>query len=133
MASLFERLEAARGAGGGPPHPAGLADSVLRNVRRTLNARQGCCQTRRDLGLPDLGDLSEEASEAVPAVARAVRLQLERFEPRLRQVTVRPAPSEETAGGFTFAISATLADGSRPGLLRFDAVVGRDGQVRLKD
>lgn len=132
MASLFERLEAARDAGGGLTQ-ANLADSVLRNVRRILNARQGCCQTRRDLGLPDLGNLSEEASEAVPAVARAVRLQLERFEPRLRHVAVRPTFSGEVAGGFTFAISATLADDSRPGPLRFDAVVGRDGQVRVAE
>lgn len=129
MASLFERLEAACGDGGEPQPQASLANSVLGNVRRILNARQGCCQTRRDLGLPDLGDLSEEASEAVPAVAQAVRLQLERFEPRLRHVVVRPAPSVETAGGFAVAISATLAGGS----LRFDAVVRRDGQVRLKD
>lgn len=133
MASLFERLEAASVGGAIQPPPSSQAESVLSNVRRILNARQGCCQTRHDFGLPDVVHLSDEASEAVPEIGRAVKLLLERFEPRLRNITVRPMPTAEMMSVYTFAISATLSDDARGGGLRFDAVVDRDGQVHLKN
>lgn len=134
MASLFERLEATSAQGGtreGEAVGAPGAGSVLASVRRILNARQGSCPTRRDLGLPDLKAVAQEASDAIPAIGRAVKAQIERFEPRLRQVVVRPADPADTPGSLAFAISAVLADAARPDALRFQAVIARDGQVRL--
>ena len=135
MASLFERLEAAREPGVGSPEtiPArSLPDSVLTNVRAILNARQGCCETRPDYGMPDLNDISREASETIPAIARAVKLQLETFEPRLRQVQVRPLPSSDAPGEFAFSVSAVLIDGEDGEAMRFDTVLGNDRHMRLR-
>jgi len=135
VASLFERLEAAREPGVGSPEtiPArSLPDSVLINVRAILNARQGCCETRPDYGMPDLNDISREASETIPAIARAVKLQLETFEPRLRQVQVRPLPLSDAPGEFAFAVSAVLIDGEDGEAMRFDTVLGNDRQMRLR-
>lgn len=135
MASLFERLEAAREPGAGSPEtfPArSLPDSVLTNVRAILNARQGCCETRPDYGMPDLNDISREASETIPAIARAVKLQLETFEPRLRQVQVRPLPISDAPGEFAFSVSAVLIDGEDGEAMRFDTVLGNDRHMRLR-
>ena len=135
MASLFERLEAAREPGVGSPEtiPArSLPDSVLTNVRAILNARQGCCETRPDYGMPDLNDISREASETIPAIARAVKLQLETFEPRLRQVQVRPLPISDAPGEFAFGVSAVLIDGEDGEAMRFDTVLGNDRHMRLR-
>lgn len=135
MASLFERLEAAREPGVGSPETTpvrSLPDSVLTNVRAILNARQGCCETRPDYGMPDLNDISREASETIPAIARAVKLQLETFEPRLRQVQVRPLPLSDAPGEFAFSVSAVLIDGGDGEAMRFDTVLGNDRQMRLR-
>ncbi len=64
--SLFERLEAATD---GPPVAAGevdrwaVADSVLANVRRILNARQGCCETRVAVTLEPSTEAKEGSKE----------------------------------------------------------------------
>jgi type VI secretion system protein len=105
---------------------------VLTNVRAILNARQGCCETRPDYGMPDLNDISREASETIPAIARAVKLQLETFEPRLRQVQVRPLPSSDAPGEFAFSVSAVLIDGEDGEAMRFDTVLGNDRHMRLR-
>ncbi|CAD5293924.1 Type VI secretion system protein [Bosea sp. 62] len=135
MASLFERLETAREPGVGSPDAApqlGLSDSVLANVRRILNARQGCCETRPDFGMPDLNDISREASETIPAIAQTVKAQLETFEPRLREVLVKPMLNE-APGEFAFSVSAVLIDGENGEAMRFDTVLGNDRQMRLRN
>ncbi|WP_449411565.1 type VI secretion system baseplate subunit TssE [Methylobacterium komagatae] len=132
MRSLFERLEAARGPGAAVPSEPSLAESVLASIRQILNARQGCCQTRRDLGLPDLTAIAQESSETVPAIERAVKAQIERFEPRLRQVSVRPSFEPDNVGSLTFAISAIPVSGSRRDAVSFDALIDQDGQVHLR-
>jgi type VI secretion system protein len=134
VASLFERLETAREPRAGSPEIApalSLSDSVLANVRRILNARQGCCETRPDFGMPDLNDISREASETIPAIARTVKAQLETFEPRLREVLVKPMPTE-APGEFAFSVSAILIDGENGEAMRFDTVLGNDRQMRLR-
>lgn len=135
MASLFERLETARRSGegsSGAAHAPSHADSVLANVRSILNTRQGCCETRPDYGMPDLNDISREASETIPAIARAVKQQLEAFEPRLRQVQVRPLPQPDAPGEFAFSVGAVLVDGETGEAMRFDTVLGNDRQMRLR-
>jgi len=133
--SLFERLEAATDAPAivtGEVDRWAVADSVLANVRRILNARQGCCETRPDFGMPDLNDISREASETIPAIARAVKLQLETFEPRLSQVVVRPLPDADRPGDFAFGVSAVVRIGDSGEAMKFDTVLGSDRQMRLR-
>lgn len=135
MTSLFERLEAAQDPAGPSPQPAPastLADSVLASVRIILNARQGCCETRPDFGMPDLNDISREASETIPAIARTVKAQLEAFEPRLTQVQVRSLAQSDAPGEFAFSVSAVLLDGEGGEAMRFDTVLGSDRQMRLR-
>jgi len=135
VASLFERLEAARADGTSPPgiaRSAGLRESVLANIRTVLNGRQGCCQTRLDYGLPDLNGIAGETSEAVPAIARAVKAQIESFEPRLSAVVVRPATLPGMPGELAFTVSALLHDGEAGRALRFETVLGDDRQMRLR-
>lgn len=133
--TLFERLEAAVE---GQVAPAGaldrwaLSDSVLTHVRLILNARQGCCETRPDYGMPDLNDISNEASETIPAIARAVKLQLETFEPRLSQVVVRPLPVADRPGDFAFSVSAVMKAGDGGEAVSFDTVLGSDRQMRVR-
>ncbi len=131
--SLFERLEAAT-------HPArlpapfsasALSESVINNIRRIFNARQGSCETRPDYGVPDLNDVVRMHLEAVPAIERAVRTQIELFEPRLRDVQVRFEPDSEDPLSLGFAVTATLV-GENEERIRFDTRLGDDRRLRVR-
>lgn len=133
--SLFERLEGAREGDDNAPGVVdrwALADSVLANVRRILNSRQGCCEIRTDFGMPDLNDISNEASETVPAIARAVKYQLDTFEPRLSNIAVKALPVSDRPGDFTFGVSAVLKVGDGGEALKFDTVLASDRQMHVR-
>ncbi len=132
--SLFERLESA-----GKTELArnsfdrsALSESVLTNVRAILNARQGCCETRPDYGMPDLNDLASQSSETVQAIARSVRTVIETFEPRLTQGSVRFLPEKDKPTDLGFSVTAALLIDGKPEPIRFDTVMGDDRHVRIR-
>src|SRR5438309_814916 len=81
--SLMERLETT--ASGDSSQQQGSFDrfraSVVENLRRVLNAHQGCCETRPDLGMPDLTNAIGQGADAVRAIAHSLTQQIEMFEP----------------------------------------------------
>lgn len=114
--TLIERLEAMdRGeAPSGPLLSEGLlVESILANVRRILNDRAACCASRPDYGMPDLNDVLGQGADSVLDLARAVKKQIETFEPRLRnvQVVFRPDPDAIAALPFNVTGTVVLPDG----------------------
>ncbi|MBN2563421.1 MAG: type VI secretion system baseplate subunit TssE [Phycisphaerae bacterium] len=94
-----------------------LAESVRRNLRRLLNARQGMCEAQLDYGLPALADLATGSEDYVRRVEEAIRLTIEKYEPRLRRVRVTPHLEEARAETLVFRVDALL--------------VGRSGELRV--
>ncbi|MDP2800826.1 MAG: type VI secretion system baseplate subunit TssE [Phreatobacter sp.] len=132
--TLMERLEAMdRGeAPSGPVLSEGLLfDSILANVRRILNDRAACCSTRPDYGMPDLNDILGQGADSVIALARAVRLQIETFEPRLKsvQVTFRPDPDAIAALPFQVTGVVVLPDGDSR--VAFQSVLTADKMIEV--
>lgn len=131
--SLIERL-----ARGEPPRTAATVDvgtavdSVVRNLRRLFNARQGCSQSRPDLGMPDFGDMTYGVVSTLPEVVRAVKFQIEQFEPRLRNVHVRHDIDEDDPQSIRFSIRAelVLSDSATP--IRFSGTLGGDGHIDVR-
>jgi type VI secretion system protein len=107
-------------------------DSVVRNLRRLFNARQGCSESRPDLGMPDFGEMTFGINNALPEIIRAVRFQIEQFEPRLRGVQVRHDIDPDDPQSIRFSIRAelVLADGATP--IRFAGVLGGDGHIDVR-
>ncbi len=94
-----------------------LMDSVRGNLARLLNARHGFSEAMPDYGLPALTDLSLSADDYVCSVQDAIRVAIEKYEPRLRRVRVTRIAEEEARQTLSFRIDATL--------------VGRAGQHRV--
>lgn len=94
-----------------------LMESVRRNLGRLLNARQGMCETAPDYGLPALTDLTIGSADYVQRVQEAIRVTVEKYEPRLRRLRVSLAPDEEKRQTLAFRIDAVL--------------VGRGGEHRV--
>lgn len=129
--TLFERLEDGHTAVPVRTDLTRLAASVLGNLSAVFNARQGSCLTRPDYGLPDFNDALIKGPESMPVIARAIKAQIDRFEPRLTQVLVRPDPDPDNPLSLRFQISARIRgqDGERIG---FETTLSDDGFVRVK-
>ncbi|WP_127089590.1 type VI secretion system baseplate subunit TssE [Aquabacter cavernae] len=107
--------------------------SVLGNLRHVLNSRAACCQSRPDFGMPDFNDLAGKFPDALAIIASAVREQIEKFEPRLSQVTVRHVPDRSNPLRLAFRIHATLNLEEGGQRLSFDTVLNNNGFVNVSD
>ncbi|MDA9504529.1 hypothetical protein XI09_07175 [Bradyrhizobium sp. CCBAU 11386] len=104
--------------------------SVLENLRRVLNSHQGCCEIRPDFGMPDLNDAIGQGADAVGAVARSIQQQIEMFEPRLGNVSIRFHAERHNPLQLTFHVNATLNHNDRVRSVSFDAIF--EERVRVK-
>ncbi len=94
-----------------------LMESVRRNLARLLNARHGMSETVPDYGLPAVADLLVGSTDYLRQVQEAIRVALEKYEPRLRQVRVTHRAEESHGYHPVFRIDALL--------------VGRTGEHRV--
>jgi len=133
--TLMERLVAAGDTA--PPRAAGsdrsaAAASVLANLNAVLNSRAGCAETRPDLGVPDFNDLVGKFPDAIHIIARAVKEQIEHFEPRLTAVGVRHLEDPDNPLNLVFEIHAALRLGGEQSRLTFETVLGDDGFLKVR-
>lgn len=112
-----------------------LRESVRKHLARLLNARHGMSQAVPDYGLPSLVDLSTSSSEHVPAMQRAIRTAIEKYEPRLRQVRVSCLREEDTAAQrkLAFRVDAVLVGRDGEYSVGYVTEVGPDGQMEVAD
>lgn len=133
--SLIERLEEATETAASS-HEQGSFDrfqaSVLENLRLILNARQGCCETRPDFGMPDLNDAIGQGADAVLSVARSVKQQIEMFEPRLENVAVRFLADPDNPLQLAFHVNAMLRYNDQVERVSFDTILSDDKRVRVR-
>jgi type VI secretion system protein len=133
--SLLERLQEATDGAASARETGSIARlqfSVLTNLRRILNARQGCCETRTDFGMADLNDAIGQGADAVLSVARLVQAQIEAFEPRLENVTVRFLREPDNPLQLAFHITATLHYGEQSEPIAFDTILSDDKRITVR-
>jgi type VI secretion system protein len=133
--TLCERLMAAGTAlpvRSGKIDRVAVGDSILRNLQGVLNSHAGCCETRPDYGMPDFNDLASHFPDSITTIARAIKLQIENFEPRLSGVSVRhvPDPTHPLSLSFNIGVTLTLDDGSER--LSFQTDLSDDGKLRMR-
>ncbi|WP_108523288.1 MULTISPECIES: type VI secretion system baseplate subunit TssE [Bradyrhizobium] len=126
--SLMERLE--DGTATNQPSFDRFRASVLENLRRVLNSRQGCCETRPDFGMPELNEAVGQGADAVRALARSLKQQIETFEPRLKNVLIRFHADPDNPLQLSFHVNATLNYNDQVEPVAFDAIFEKHVQVR---
>lgn len=85
-----------------------LMDSVRRHLTRLVNARHGLSEAMPDYGLPALTDLTIGSSDYVRAIQDAIRVAVEKYEPRLRRVRVSRVANDDAPQTLSFRVEATL-------------------------
>ncbi len=73
--------------------PRRVVDSVMRNLQKLLNTRQGEALIQPDYGMPDITECAEGSPETLDRVCRAIKTTVEKFEPRLHRVRVTHLPT----------------------------------------
>jgi len=110
-------------------------DSILEHLRNILNTRRGSVLIADNYGMPDLTNFpGENLGEAVLELERMMRVTIERYEPRLRNIRISYNPDTSDALTLKFGLSAELIiDNSgqqRP--IFFETVITSDGIVKVE-
>lgn len=132
--SLLERLSAP--AGIRPltvaENTQELADSILRHLRKMLNTRQGHVLTQPEYGMPDVTEFIQDLPVMVEVVQQGIRNSIERFEPRVRNVSVLYVPSEQGAEDIQFEVTAELVTERGDASVLFKTAVLPTGQIKVR-
>lgn len=94
-----------------------LMESIQRNLARLLNSRHGMSEAAPDYGLPALTDMMAGSAEYLREVQEAIRVAIEKYEPRLRRVRVTHQDDLGDARTLVFRVDAVM--------------VGRSGEHRV--
>ncbi len=113
-----------------PSRSTDEVQSIIGNLRAILNTRLGDSPAASDFGVIDLADLYHDFPNATQYLQRSIRETIQKYEPRLTSVRVRPAPSENPLT-LVFDISARLAHDRRRGLVRVRTQVNHGGRVEI--
>ncbi len=110
-------------------------DSILKNLKNTLNTRQGNAQIAHDFGMPDLTNFpNNDISESITDIERLIQTTIERYETRLTNIKVSHIPSFYGNVSLKFSLSAetigTTYDSKKS--VVFETIVVSDGIIKLE-
>lgn len=131
--TLLERLAQAktRPARTMAEDPNALLKSVLRNLGRILNSRQGLAPAQMDFGIPAPSEITQAFPESVDKMQRVIRECIEKYEPRLNSVNVIHVESEDDVLTVRFQVTAKVKTSTQQHSVFFDTLVDSTGHVRL--
>ena len=110
---------------------AAVVRSVLFNLRRVLNSREGAAAAQMEFGLPSPQELLQNWPVSREGALAAIRRCLLRYEPRLTEVIVRTVPFAPGDLALSFQIAARLIGPTRT-QINLTTAVTSDGRVSLQ-
>jgi type VI secretion system lysozyme-like protein len=110
-----------------------LRVAVLESLKLLLTARAGNSLACPDYGMLSVVDVVHSCPDALDAVSKSIRKAIERHEPRLMGVTVRPLSHEPgTELTLRFEMTAQLLNGGRRIPVRFETSINTARQLNVK-
>jgi len=109
-----------------------LAESILHNLTRMLNTRQGGPLIQpQDYGMVDITEISTRFPDSIADVQKAIRITIEKYEPRLKNVQIEQIGEGDDLQTLKFKITAQLADKKGRDSIYFETVIDPTGEVQL--
>ena len=140
---LLERLKAweKEPTRRGKENPRRIVDSVIRHLQRILNTKHGNVPIAEDYGTPDFTDffLTLPKTETNPKkeIEKAIRLTIQKYEPRLQGVRVSLVDQEEGEANFfadpltiRFQITGRLVTESKTQVF-LETIVDNEGKINI--
>jgi type VI secretion system protein len=109
-----------------------LVASILAHLGRMLNTRRGNVPLSPDYGIPDLADMVHSFPDAIRTMEQAIRTTIEKYEPRLSNVRVKYAGSEDDIFSLHYEVTAVLAASGSRTAVSFDTRVESNGEVSVR-
>ena len=103
---------------------------IVGNLQALLNTRLGDAVSAEGFGVVDLVDIIHDFPAAAQIMQRSIRATIAKYEPRLRNVSVRTVPSDDPLT-LTFEISGRLAGDRRRGVVRLRSEMTHGGRVTV--
>lgn len=138
MSSLFVKLARAADPTNTERHTwktEDTASAVVSHLRQMLHTRQGSSLTCPEYGVPDTTHYAHDIAEGAAALQRGIKLSIQLYEPRLKNVQVRLLKNEIPGQpGMLFEVSGhiLLSDGRRQPL-RIGSSVDEKGRIELTE
>ena len=137
--TLLQRLAAMEDSGRGRYESSAtedldaLMDSVRDHLGRLLNARHGMSEAMPDYGLPAMTDLTIGSGDYVQRVQEAVRVAIEKYEPRLRRVHVTRVDDEDSVHRLVFRVDAVLMSQTGEHRVCYETQVASSGRFDVSE
>lgn len=87
--------------------------SVMGNLNRLFNTRQGSIAHLPDYGLPDIMTIYRDAPRSIERLRQALKEAVRKYEPRLQRVHVEQVDVDRFEMRLVFIVSAYLENGDR--------------------
>ncbi len=88
-----------------------MANSIRLHITRLLNSRQGVLEHLKDYGLPDVESIYGDLPYSQDDLALAIKRVIEKYEPRLKRVTVRARDKQDYECILRFQIDGIMSSG----------------------
>ncbi len=109
-----------------------LIGSILRHLRGILNTQRGTVPIDKDYGLPDFSNLAPSfSSGSTKEIQDDLMVAIERYEPRLKLVSIAMVPDETDFLALKFEVSGAIRVNDREIPVRLATVVNPDGKVTI--
>lgn len=108
-----------------------LVNSIKRHLNNVLNSRPGGCQSSIDLGVIDLNDATMTTRDLKSTIQASIGACIERYEPRLSNVTVSPIVTGDDPLELRFKISADIYLESEKHVVAFDLLLDGSQHYQL--
>lgn len=138
--TLFERLKTGETGGriGRSPRRHDTSEgsgqvlaSILCNLQRLLNSRQGHAQACPEYGLLDMSQVLSSLPDGAERIEHAIQKCIEQYEPRLTRVRVKRVEDPSRPLHICFWISARLLTGNEALDVSLETLVATTGRVQI--
>ncbi len=103
--------------------------SVMSNLSRLFNTRQGSIKHLPEYGLPEIMTIYRDAPRSADELRRAIQQAIRTYEPRLRRVRVEHRETDEYTMRLVFIVSAELMNGEQ---VRFETTFGSQESAHVQ-
>ena len=109
-----------------------LVTSVLANLKRILNAREGHAPAQHDYGVPAPSEILYSFPVAIDMMQQHLRSCIETYEPRLHQVEVIHVENPDDPLDLLFQVQAELASSEGSTMVTFLTHMDSSGHLVLE-